>query len=114
MQINIATRHGHLSEKTQAKISEKVNKLMRFHDRLTSAEVTVDLENEDRPNVEIQLTAERAGRFVASESAPQMMPALDSVLHKLEQQLRKHKEKLTDRHRHGSRRPAVETDEGPE
>lgn len=108
MQVNISTRHGHLSSQSQAKISDKVIKLSRFHDRITAAEVTVDLENEEHPSVEIQVTAERAGRFVASENADQLMAAVDAVLHKLEQQLRKHKEKRTDQKRHGGKRVAAE------
>ena len=111
MQINMATRHGHLSEKTQVKFTEKVSKLTRFHDRLTTAEVTVDLKDEERPHVEIQITAEKAGSFRASEQADQLMTALDSVVHKLEQQLRKHKEKITDRHRQSTRRAVAESDE---
>jgi putative sigma-54 modulation protein len=98
VQVNISTRHGHLGTTTQAKVTEKVSKLTRYHERLTVAEVTVDLENEEQPSLEIQVTAEKAGKFVASASAEQLMTALDTVLHKLEQQLKKHKEKSADHH----------------
>jgi putative sigma-54 modulation protein len=108
VQFNISTRHGHLSPQSQDKIREKVTKLGRFHERLTAVEVTIDLENEERPSLEIQVTAERAGRFVASGTADQLMPLVDSVVQKLEQQLRKHKERATDRHRQGNRRVPVE------
>ncbi len=108
VQFNISTRHGHLSPQSQQKIEEKVAKLTRFHERLSAVEVTIDLENEERPNLEIQVTAERAGRFVASGSGDQLMPLVDVVVQKIEQQLRKHKEKATDRHRQGNRRVAVE------
>ena len=111
MQINLATRHGHLSEKTQNKISEKISKLTRFHDRLTTAEITVDLKDEECPKIEVQIAAKKAGRFLASEDAGQLMTALDSVVHKLEQQLRKHKERVTDRHRQSARRTVAESDE---
>lgn len=114
MQINIATRHGHLSEKSRAKITEKINKLKRFNDRLTTAEITVELKDEERPSVEVQVTAERAGRFVASEESGQLMAAVDAVVHKLEQQLRKHKEKVTDRHRQPTRRSVAESDDSAE
>ena len=98
MQVNISTRHGHIGAQTQAKINDKVAKLTRFYERLTTAEVTIDLENEERPSVEVQITAEKAGRFVASETGEQLMGVVDAVVHKLEQQLRKHKEKVTDHH----------------
>ncbi len=114
MQVNISTRHGHLSAQSQAKITEKVEKLTRFHDRLTAAEITVNLENEEHPSLEIQVTAERAGRFVASGSADQLMGAVDTVVHKLEQQLRKHKEKVTDHKRQSGKRVATEPEVEPE
>jgi putative sigma-54 modulation protein len=107
VQVKISTRHGHLSTPTQDKINEKVAKLTRYHERLTAAEITVDLENEMQPAVEIQVTAEKAGRFVASGSADQLLPAVDAVVHKLEQQLKKHKEKVTD-HRIPGRRVAAD------
>jgi putative sigma-54 modulation protein len=108
VQVKISTRHGHLSAQTQAKIQEKVAKLTRFHDRVTMAEITVDLENEARPTAEIEISAEKAGRFVASEAGEQLMAVIDAVVHKVEQQLRKHKEKVTDRHRVPTKRVAGE------
>jgi putative sigma-54 modulation protein len=107
VQVSISTRHGHLSGPTQEKIRDKITKLTRFHERITAAEITVDLGDEERPTVELQVTAERAGRFVASESAEQLLAAVDGAVHKLEHQLRKHKEKVTD-HRIPGRRAAGE------
>ena len=49
MQIKISARHGHLSDETQAKIKEKLEKLPRFYDRLTAIDVTVDLSTGTRP-----------------------------------------------------------------
>ena len=112
MQINISTRHGQLSVSTQEKISEKVAKLTRFHERLTAAVITVDLNGEDRAAVEIQVTAEKAGRFVASDNSGNLMTSIDATLHKLEQQLKKHKEKVTN-HRILGRRVSVESESEP-
>ena len=89
MQINISTRHGNLGAQSQEKITDKVMKLTRFHERLTSTTVTIDLENEERPGVEIQVTAEKARRFVASNTSESLMNSVDAALHKLEQQLKK-------------------------
>ena len=36
MQTNISARHGHLSSSTQERITEKVEKLNRYFDRLTA------------------------------------------------------------------------------
>ena len=113
MQINISTRHGQLSAATQEKISDKVAKLVRFHERLSAAEVTVDLNGEDRATVEIQITAEKAGRFVASDGSGNLMTSVDAAVHKLEQQLKRHKEKVTN-HRNPGRRVSVESEFGPD
>lgn len=95
VQVTISARHGHLSTTTQERIEEKVEKLRRFYDRVTSIAVTVDLENEDSPHVEVRVMVEHHDDFLAADNGPQVSTALDSVVHKLETQLRKYKEKLT-------------------
>lgn len=112
MQINISTRHGQLSAATQEKITEKVSKLTRYHERISAAVVTVDLNGEDHVAVEIQITVDRAGRFVASDNSGTLMTSVDASVHKLEQQLKKHKEKFTDR-RNAGRRTTVESESEP-
>lgn len=100
MQITISARHGHLSDQTQQKISEKAEKLRRFFDRITAIEVTVDLEHhEETVDVEVHASAERTDGFVARHSASELFAALDGAIHKIEQQLRKHKERLQTGHR---------------
>ena len=94
MQINVSTRHGHLNQGVQEKIARKIGKLPRIFERLTAANVTVDLEHRDTAEVEINLSAERAHDFVATEVSNNVMSAVDGAIRKLEQQLRKHKEKL--------------------
>ncbi len=104
MQINISTRHGHLSQASQDKIGEKVGKLTRLYERITGVDVVCDVEHEDSPQVEIRVSAELHDDFVATENSGNLMAAIDSAVHKLEQQIRKHKEKLkghrTPGHRH--------------
>ncbi|MCO6454166.1 MAG: ribosome-associated translation inhibitor RaiA [Pirellulaceae bacterium] len=110
MQINISARHGHLSAATQEKISEKVEKLRRLFDRLTAIEVTVDLEHAEAPNVEVKVSAERTEHFVATDTGANVMAALDGVLHKIEQQLRKHKEKRSGHRATGHKHLEVPAD----
>jgi putative sigma-54 modulation protein len=108
MQINISTRHGHLSAETQEKIKSRVQKLLRFNDRLTAIEVTVNLEHKDAPVVEFRVSVEKAVDFVATNENDSLMAAVDSCLHKVEQQLRKHKEKLVGHRGATGRRTVVE------
>lgn len=96
MQINISARHGHLSPGTQDKITEKVEVLRKFFDRMTAMTVTVDLEHREKPTVEMQISAEHHDEFVAVDTADTVLAALDSVIEKMESQLRKSKERLKD------------------
>jgi putative sigma-54 modulation protein len=57
------------------------------------------LEHADQPVVEILVSAEHKHDFVASDKAESLLAALDGAIHKLEQQLRKYKEKVQQRHR---------------
>lgn len=107
LQINVSTRHGHLSAAAQQKISNKVSKIERFYDRITAINVTIDLRDESSPEVELRVSAELANDMVATESRSKLMPAVDAVIHKIEHQLKRHKEKLTD-HRNAGRRASVE------
>src|ERR1700677_3774467 len=77
VQIKISTRHGHLSDATREKIQAKVEKMGRLFERLTSIEVTVDLEREQSPAVDVQVSAEHKHDFVAAEESTSLMAALD-------------------------------------
>lgn len=94
MQVTISARHGQLGAESQQRITEKVDKLRRFFERITAIQITVDLENTDQPSVEIRVSAEHSEDFVGHDSANTVLTALDRVLHKVENQIRKHKEKI--------------------
>ena len=105
MQISISTRHGHLSEASRAKITGKVEKLPRFFERLTAIEVTVDLEHEETPSLDLRVSAEHKHDFVATDRSNSLMGSVDTVVQKMEQQLRKYKERIQTRSRNPDRRP---------
>ena len=103
MQVNISARHGHLNPVTQERITEKVDKLRRFFDRITAIDVTVDLEHRETPDVEVRVSAEHTDGFVATDTG-ELMGALDSTVRKLEQQIKKHKQKIQSGHRQAKRK----------
>ena len=117
MLVKISTRHGHLSEASQQNISAKAEKLLRIFDRITAIELTIDLKDSNSPRVDAKLSAEHTDGFAAHDQAENLMGAIDTVLHRLEQQLRKYKEKVSDRHRNPEVRregaaPEAEIDAG--
>jgi putative sigma-54 modulation protein len=99
VQINVSARHGHVSPASQSKITAKVSRLKRYFDRLTALNVTVDLQNSTLPAVEIVASAEHMHDMVSHELSAQLWRSVDGAVQKLEQQLRKHKEKVRD-HKH--------------
>jgi putative sigma-54 modulation protein len=99
VQLSISTRHGHLTEATQAKLRAKAEKLGRFFERLTSIEIVVDLEDTQRPKVDVVVSAEHKHDFVAREESDNLMSAMEAAAQKLEEQLRRYKERVQERHR---------------
>ena len=96
MQITISGRHGHLSAASQEKIKEKVEAVRKFFDRITAIGVTVDLEHRERPTLELQVRAEHHDEFVAVAEADSVFAALDGAIEKMENQLRRFKERLKE------------------
>ncbi|MDA7951750.1 MAG: ribosome-associated translation inhibitor RaiA [Pirellulaceae bacterium] len=111
MQITISARHGNVSEETQQKITEKVGKLPRYFDKVTGIQVTIDLSKTESPKLELVVSAEHTDEFIASSGGDNVWSALDSAIHKMEQQLKKHKEKVTGHRATGLGHIEVSTDE---
>lgn len=70
---------------------------------MTSVEVTVDLERADAPKIELRVSMERTKDFVAHTEGADMWGVLDGAIHKIEEQIRRHKAKKGD-HRTTPRR----------
>ena len=66
--------------------------------------MTVDLEHEDTPSVDLRVSAEHKHDFVATDRSTTLMGSVDLAIHKMEQQLRKYKEKIQNRHRNSTSR----------
>jgi len=109
VQIQISTRHGHLSEESQNRITAKAEKLLKIFDRLTAIEFIFDLTDSTNPRVDLKVSAEHKHDFVAHDQSTSLMGSVDVVLHRLEQQLRKYKEKVVERHRNSDARRQVES-----
>jgi putative sigma-54 modulation protein len=91
--IEISTRHGNLTPGQLAHLREKAEKLPKYFGRLMEIEVAAD-QGKHSWNIEILCSAEHKHDFVAHEEAPSPEVAMDLCMHKIEQQLRKYKERL--------------------
>ena len=79
-------------------IRSKVDRLVHHFPRLMSIEAVVDLK-EDLKTVELLVSAEHKHDFVATEQNKELFAAVDLVIDKLDQQVRKYKEKIQDHRR---------------
>ena len=96
MQTTISVRHGSVEDATRELIETKLSKLQKFFDRPATLEVTLDLEPRNDPAMDVQLTADRKV-FVVRVQAGDLRSSLDDALYKLEQQIKKYKEKMQDK-----------------
>ena len=95
MQIELSTRHGSLAPDQQVYLRDKAEKLRKYFDRLMAIEVRVEYVKH-ACRVEIVASAEHKHDFVAVEEGPTPEAAMDSCVHKIEQQLRRYKERVQD------------------
>ncbi len=93
MHIEITTRHGGLGPEHQSYLRDKAEKLLKYFGRLMSIEVEVE-HLKHSWQVEILVSAEHKHDFVAREEGPTPEAAMDSCVHKVEQQLRRYKERV--------------------
>ena len=93
MQIEISTRHGDLSPEQHRHLHDKAEKLCKYFGRLMAIEVAV-AHGKQAWNVEILVSAEHKHDFVAREQGPTPESAMDQCVHKIENQLRRYKEKV--------------------
>lgn len=98
MQIKVTTRHGQLSDEHQTLIREKVGRLVNHFPRLMMIEAIVDVKDDEKI-VELQVSAEHKHDFVATERSKDLLTAVDLVLDKVDQQVRKYKEKIQNHRR---------------
>jgi putative sigma-54 modulation protein len=93
VQIEISTRHGTLQPGQTQYLRDKADKLVKYFDRLMAVEVAVD-HGKHTWHVEIRASAEHKHDFFAKEEGPTPEAAMDSCVHKVEEQLRRYKEKV--------------------
>jgi putative sigma-54 modulation protein len=117
VRIEISARHCTLEAEQQAYLREKAEKLLKYFDRLMAIEVSVD-HLKHSWQVEILGSAEHKHDFVAREEGPTPEAAMDLCEHKIEQQLRKYKERVQnhkgDTARGGSSSTAPDLSSQPE
>lgn len=95
MNITISAIKFKADQKLEAFITDKVEKLSKLHDGIIGSEVTLKLENTDKPeNKEVEIRVMIKGNdAIASKIAKTFEEATDLAVEALKKQLVKSKEK---------------------
>ncbi len=97
MQINLTGHHIDLTDSLRNFVDSKFERLERHFEHITNIHVILSVEK-DRQKAEATINVNR-GQLFAEAQHEDMYAAIDSLLDKLDRQLKKHKEKLTDHHK---------------
>jgi len=107
VQVAITCRHGSISPALNEHIRVKSEKVLTYFERVTAIQVTLDFVD-DRVKAEMLVDAEHKHNFVSHAEGADAGATFDQTLHKMEQQIRKYKEKLQDHRRDRPLNEAVE------
>lgn len=91
MLIEITSRHNEVSEKVKGYLKEKIEKLGKFFPNIVNCRVVMDSQKEGEV---VEITMHVSGKdFVTRVVSDNIVKSIDLAVHKIENQLRKFKEK---------------------
>ncbi len=97
MQINLSGHHVDISPALRDYVISKLSKLERHFDHVTNAHVVLTVEKLlQKAEASIHVSG---GQLFADAVEQDMYAAIDALTDKLDRQIRRHKEKLTDHRR---------------
>jgi len=97
MQINLSGHHVDITTPLREYVNSKMERLERHFDHVTDIHVVLGVE---KLRHKAEATMHISGGTIFAESVEEnMYAAIDALVDKLDRQLKKHKEKITDHHR---------------
>jgi putative sigma-54 modulation protein len=102
MQINVTGHHIDVTPALRAYVTEKTQRLSRHFDQVNSIHVILNVEKLQH---QAEATVHAAGRTIfATQSAKDMYASIDGLVDKLDRQVRRYKDRITNHH-HGRQDP---------
>lgn len=97
MQINLSGQHVEVTPALKRYVESKLQRLEKHFDHVTNANVVLSVEKlRQKAEATVHVTQ---GQLFADAVAEDMYAAIDALVDKLDRQIRRHKDKLTDHHR---------------
>lgn len=94
MQVNVTGHHVEVTPALRAYVTEKLQRISRHFDHVISINVILNVEKHAN---EAEATVHAAGKSLfANASNDDMYAAIDSLIDKLDRQVRRYKDRLTD------------------
>lgn len=101
MQLNVSGHHVDVTDSLHDYVSTKFDRLERHFDHMTNVNVILSIE---KLRQKAEATLHLSGTSVFAESEDNdMYAAIDSLTDKLDRQIKKHKEKITNHHKQSGR-----------
>jgi putative sigma-54 modulation protein len=96
MQLNLTGHHIDITDSLRNYVEEKIQRIERHFDKVTNTHVILTVENvRHKAEATINMTG---NNIFAENTEDNMYAAIDGLIDKLDRQVKKHKEKLTDHH----------------
>ena len=96
MQLNLTGHHVDITDSLRNYVEEKIERLERHFDKVTNTHVILSVESLRH---KAEATVNMSGNNIFAESTEEnMYAAIDSLVDKLDRQVKKHKEKITNHH----------------
>ncbi len=100
MQISVTGHHVELTDSLRNYVESKIQKLERHFDHVTNVHVVLSVEKLQQ---KAEATVHISGNDLFAEARDEnMYAAIDALIDKLDRQVIRHKEKLTDRRARGA------------
>jgi len=108
MQINLTGHHIDITDSLRSYVEEKMARIERHFDKVTNSHVILTVESV-RHKAEATINM-RGNNVFAESTEDNMYAAIDSLMDKLDRQVKKHKEKITDHHQKQAQPQPIEED----
>ncbi|WP_303901898.1 ribosome hibernation-promoting factor, HPF/YfiA family [Thiohalomonas denitrificans] len=97
MQLNVTGHHVDITPALRDYVSSKLERLERHFDHVTNVHVILTVEKlSQKAEATINITG---NQLFADAEDEDMYAAIDALVDKLDRQIRRHKDKVTDHHR---------------
>jgi len=96
MQLNLSGHHVEITDALRQYVEEKLERIQRHFDHITDTQCILSVEKHEH---KAEATVHVSGNTLFAEAIDEnMYAAIDALVDKLDRQVRKHKEKITDHH----------------